>query len=218
MACFHHELSSNETQKRNIWIWYASPCPIVQVRCGGGSRGRQSGGRVGDVGPKARWQDEHRCMVKSGSWNWRDEKDRRLLFNGHLFIIWFFVLCILLRCGLDIQWHPASDFCCESLLCQEPALSIWLWCEFHRWFIVKASQVKRKIVIPSGCLILLYTMLHVFAQYVSCFMIFKMFHLTSPVPICLILLSNYHAVSRQHPNRHSQSLHVSFPRIIFSCC
>lgn len=129
MVYVHYELSSNETQKRNIWIWYASPCPIVQVRCGGGSRGRQSGGRVGDVGPKARWHDEHRCMVKSGRWNWRDEKDRRLLFDGHLFIIRFFVLCILLRCGLDIQWHPAIDLCCESLLCQEPALPPLIHCE-----------------------------------------------------------------------------------------
>ena len=133
------------------------------------------------------------------------------MFNGNLFIIRFFVLCFFLRCGLDIQWHPATVviFCCEGLLCQESALSIWLWrpsewkivglqgsdCEFRSRFMVKSSQVKGRIQVPSGCWILLYTMFHVFAQYDSCFTIFNMFHLTSPVPIVFILLSNYHLLS-----------------------
>ena len=68
-------------------------------------------------------------------------------------------------------------------------------CEFHSRFLVKSSQVKGRIQVPSGCWILLYTVFHVFAQYDSCFTIFNMFHLTSPVPIVFILLSNYHLLS-----------------------
>ena len=161
--------------KRNIWIW--------QVRRGGGWRGRQSGCRIGDVGPKARWPDGHWCMVKNGRidvYKLTRWEDRGLVFNGNLFTIRFFVLCFFLRCGLDIQWHPARDM----QLCQESALSIWLWgpsewqivglkgsdCEFHSRFMVKSSQVKGRIQVPSGCWILLYTMNHtVFAQYDSCF-------------------------------------------------
>lgn len=198
--------------KRNIWIWYASPYPIVQVRCGGGSRGRQSGGRVGDVGPKARWQDEHRCMVKSGRWNWRDEKDRRLLFRGHLLIIWFFVLCMLLRCGLDIQWIPMTSS--EWFLLWKSALS--RTCTFNLIVVRNPPLIHCEGFSSQGENWHSQWLLDSLVHYVACFCTawFTLhnfqdvpFDLTcSYLKICLILLSNYHVVSRHHPNRHGQSL------------
>lgn len=170
-----------------------------------------------------KWWQNWRCRPESPvtgtpmhgkrwqSITWRDEKDSLkgyigLLFNGKF--VYHSILCVAFLVKMRIGYPMASSyFCCESLLFQKPALSIWLWCEFHSRFMVKVSQVKGKIDIPSGCWILFCTLCcMIFAQHDSCFIIFKMFHLTSPVPIWFILLSNYHVVSRHHPNRHSQCL------------